>query len=120
MPTDMNAGQIVLQIVNAVQRQAEAIACDDYTVVEALTTETASLCQALDRASMNLPDDERARLSGMLQAAIDQAAGLVTTASSRLGETRQEIQEIRHGKSATSAYRQAVPRVAAMSYSRQG
>lgn len=116
----MTAQEIVDRIVAAVECQSEALADSDYPRLEALIAETATLCQALDGASAALTLAERTALVATLGPAIEQANQFIDTIGSRVGETRREIQEVRQGRTATSAYRQASPREAAMRFSRQG
>ena len=111
---------IVERIAAVIESQTEALAAGDFARLEALTVESEHLCRALGDASAGLPAAECARLAAMLQPATEQAARLVDNAGSQLGETRREVQEVRQGRTATSAYRQASPREAAMRFSRQG
>jgi len=108
------------QIVALVDRQAEAIAGGDFARLDALTAETGRLIASLDARVSDLTPDERDRVAALLQPAVDEAHALVHTTGERVAETHQEMQELRQGRSVASAYRQAMPRQAAISYSRQG
>ncbi len=116
----MQAHDIAGRIATLIGEQADAIAGSDFDRLEALTTETTELLQALDASATELGPEGRADIAAMLQPAATQANALVEATSTSLGETRHELQELRHGQSATSAYRQAVPKTAAIGYSRQG
>ena len=116
----MTIAELAGQIVALVDRQAAAIAGNDFAGLAALTLETERLLQALNTQVAGLTPDERGYVATLLAPAVDQANGLVDTADARLDETRREMQELRQGRSVTSAYRQAMPKQAAISYSRHG
>lgn len=116
----MTTQEIANRIAGLIDEQAAAIAGNEFERLEALTSETTSLLQALDARVSALDQHGRAELVAILQPAAARSDDLIDETSNSLGEARRELQDLRHGQSATSAYRQAVPKEAAISYSRQG
>lgn len=116
----MTLAEIAGQIAALVDRQAAAVAENDLAQIEALTGQTGRLLADLDARAAGLSPDERRQLAELLQPAAECAQGLTDAVSGRLDESRKELQELRQGRSVATAYRQSMPKQAAISYSRQG
>jgi len=116
----LQATDIVAEISYALERQAEALADGDFERVETLTALTASLNEELLSSLGELDEASRATVAEQLEAAIERAGQLCVEAAARRAETRDALSNLRTGQAATAAYRQALPREAALHYSRQG
>ncbi|HLT19081.1 MAG TPA: hypothetical protein VKZ96_06475 [Thermomicrobiales bacterium] len=116
----LQATDIVAEIAYALDRQAEALAAGDFERLEALTALTASLNEELLGALDGLDEAGRVAVAEQLTAAVQRAGQLCDDAAAQRGETRQALNNLRTGQTATAAYRQALPREATLHYSRQG
>src|SRR5690606_39045479 len=110
----------VIEIGDALDLQAAALADGDFERVAHLAELTASLSDELLLAAAGLDESGRAAVTGLLARAVERASELCQVTEERRAETRDEIRDLRAGQSATVAYRQALPREAALHYSRQG
>jgi hypothetical protein len=111
---------IVKEIAHTLDLQAEALASDDFGRFEELAGVTATLSAELERSTTQLSVHERSAIAEQLRRVVEHANQLCGDVEVQREETRAEIRELRNGHTVMAAYRQALPREATLSYSRQG
>ena len=116
----MNPLQIVAELVQVLNLQAEALAKEEFEWLDELMDRAAQLNGQLQSATATLPADVLDELAGQIRQLVEHADELAETAAARRDSVGRALGGLKHGRSAMHAYRQALPREAALSYSRLG
>jgi ABC-type transporter Mla subunit MlaD len=116
----MNPVQIVAELVQLLNLQADALAHEEFEWLDELMERAAQLNQTLQSATAALAADELAALGGQLHELVEHADRLAGDAAAQHTRVGKELGELKHGRSAVHAYRQTLPRESALSYSRLG